>query len=44
VVHHLTDAHINGYVRFKLAVTEDRPPIKTYEEVPITSLRARRGW
>lgn len=32
VVHHLTDAHINGYVRFKLAVTEDRPPIKTYEE------------
>jgi len=32
VVHHLTDAHINGYVRFKLAVTEDRPAIKTYEE------------
>jgi uncharacterized damage-inducible protein DinB len=32
VVHHLTDAHINGYVRFKLAVTEERPPIKTYEE------------
>ena len=32
VVHHLTDAHVNGYVRFKLALTEDRPPIKTYEE------------
>jgi uncharacterized damage-inducible protein DinB len=32
VVHHLTDAHLNGFVRFKLALTEDRPPIKTYEE------------
>lgn len=32
VVHHLADAHLNGFVRFKLALTEDRPPIKTYEE------------
>jgi hypothetical protein len=32
VVHHLADAHINGFVRFKLALTEDQPPIKTYEE------------
>jgi uncharacterized damage-inducible protein DinB len=32
VVHHLADAHMNGFVRFKLAITEDRPPIKTYEE------------
>jgi uncharacterized damage-inducible protein DinB len=32
VVHHLADAHMNGFVRFKLALTEDRPPIKTYEE------------
>ena len=32
VVHHLADAHINGFVRFKLALTEDNPPIKTYEE------------
>jgi uncharacterized damage-inducible protein DinB len=32
VVHHLADAHVNGYVRFKLALTEDLPPIKTYEE------------
>ena len=32
VVHHLADAHLNGFVRFKLAVTEDRPAIKTYEE------------
>jgi uncharacterized damage-inducible protein DinB len=32
VVHHLADAHINGFVRFKLALTEESPPIKTYEE------------
>jgi hypothetical protein len=32
VVHHLADAHMNGFVRFKLAVTEDHPEIKTYEE------------
>src|SRR5262245_64612888 len=32
VVHHLADAHMNGFVRFKLALTEDRPAIKTYEE------------
>jgi hypothetical protein len=32
VVHHLADAHMNGFVRFKLALTEDAPPIKTYEE------------
>lgn len=32
VVHHLADAHMNGFVRFKLALTEDQPPIKTYEE------------
>jgi uncharacterized damage-inducible protein DinB len=32
VVHHLADAHINGFVRFKLALTEDTPLIKTYEE------------
>ena len=32
VVHHLADAHMNGFVRFKLALTEDQPQIKTYEE------------
>src|SRR4029453_12293363 len=32
VVHHLADAHINGLVRFKLALTENDPNIKTYEE------------
>ncbi|HET9949510.1 MAG TPA: putative metal-dependent hydrolase [Longimicrobiales bacterium] len=32
VVHHVADSHVNAYVRFKLAVTEDRPTVKTYEE------------
>jgi hypothetical protein len=31
-VHHLADSHLNGYVRFKLALTETEPEIKTYEE------------
>ena len=33
VVHHLTDAHINGYTRLRLALTEDEPTIKTFDEV-----------
>src|SRR5437016_3953059 len=32
VVHHVPDSHMNAYVRMKLAVTEDNPAIKTYEE------------
>jgi hypothetical protein len=32
VVHHLADSHINSYVRFRLAVTENEPTIKPYEE------------
>jgi hypothetical protein len=32
IVHHLPDSHMNAFVRFKLALTEDEPAIKTYEE------------
>ncbi len=32
VVHHLADSHINSYVRFKLALTENEPTIKPYHE------------
>jgi len=32
VAHHLADAQLNGFTRFKLALTEDRPAIKTYQE------------
>jgi len=32
VVHHVPDSHLNSYTRFKLALTEDEPTIKTYAE------------
>jgi len=32
VAHHVPDSHMNAYVRFKLALTEDEPTIKPYEE------------
>jgi hypothetical protein len=32
VVHHVPESHMNAYIRFKLALTEDQPTIKTYEE------------
>lgn len=32
VVHHVPESHLNSYVRFKLAITEDEPTIKPYFE------------
>ena len=32
VVHHVADSHMNAYMRFKLALTEDVPTIKPYKE------------
>jgi hypothetical protein len=32
VVHHVPESHMNAYVRFKLALTEDEPTIKAYME------------
>lgn len=32
VVHHIPDSHLNSYIRFKWALTEDEPAIKVYEE------------
>ena len=32
IIHHLADSHINCYVRFKWALTEDTPVIKSYDE------------
>jgi DinB superfamily len=32
LVHHIADSHVNAYVRFRLALTEDEPTVKTYEE------------
>jgi len=32
LVHHVPDSHANAYCRFKLALTEDTPTIKPYDE------------
>ncbi len=32
VVHHCADSHMNSFIRFKLALTENVPTIKPYEE------------
>lgn len=32
LVHHVADSHINAYCRFRLALTEDNPTIRPYDE------------
>ena len=32
VIHHIGDSHMNSYIRFKLALTEDNPTIKPYDQ------------
>lgn len=32
LIHHLPDSHLNAYTRFRLALTEDNPTIKPYDE------------
>jgi hypothetical protein len=32
VVHHLPDSHMNSYMRFRLALTENEPTVKPYDE------------
>jgi uncharacterized damage-inducible protein DinB len=39
VIHHVPDSHMNSYVRFKLALTEDEPTIKPYDEAAWAMLR-----
>ena len=38
LVHHVADSHMNAYVRTKLALTEDAPLVKPYDEVAWTRL------
>jgi hypothetical protein len=42
VVHHFADSHMNSYVRFRLALTEDEPTIKPYDEALWANLRDAR--
>ena len=32
VIHHVADSHMNCYFRFRLALTEDNPTIRPYDE------------
>jgi hypothetical protein len=43
IVHHLADSHVNSYIRFRWALTEDTPTIKPYDEsrwVELTDARS----
>lgn len=42
LVHHVADSHINAYVRFKLALTEQSPAIKGYDEAAWATLEDTR--
>ena len=39
VVHHLPDSHMNSYIRCRLAITEDEPTIKPYDEAKWAELK-----
>ena len=43
VVHHLADSHLNAYVRTRLALTEENPTIKPYDEAKWAELADARS-
>jgi hypothetical protein len=43
VVHHLADSHMNAFIRFKLALTEEGPQIKPYDQKAWAALPDARG-
>jgi hypothetical protein len=42
VVHHVPDSHLNAYIRLKLAITEDNPTIKPYDQEAFAKLADQR--
>ena len=42
LVHHVADSHLNAYVRLKLAITEDNPTVKPYDEKAFAALADSR--
>ena len=42
VVHHVADSHLNAYTRLRLALTEDAPTIKPYDEARWAALEDAR--
>ncbi len=43
VVHHVPDSHLNSYMRFRLALTEQEPTIKPYSEKAWSELSDARS-
>ena len=43
VVSHVSDSHINAYIRFRWVLTEDEPVIKTYDQVAWAELTDARA-
>jgi hypothetical protein len=43
VVHHVADSHMNAYIRLRLALTEDQPTIKPYDQAKWADLADARG-
>lgn len=51
VVHHVPESHMNAYIRFKLALTENDPVVKPYDEaawaqlndIPVTPVETSLG-
>lgn len=43
LIHHLADSHMNAFMRFKLALTEDNPVIKPYFEASWAKLPDYQG-
>jgi len=39
VVHHVPDSHLNAYIRFKWAMTEQAPTIKAYDETAWAAIK-----
>ena len=42
LVHHIADSHMNAFVRFKMALTEDRPRVASYDEKAFATLADSR--
>jgi hypothetical protein len=43
VIHHVPDSHLNSYIRFRLALTEEEPLIKAYHEDRWAELKDARS-
>ena len=39
LVNHLSDSHMNSFIRFKLALTEDNPTVKIYDQAKWAELQ-----